>query len=257
MGESDDRATLAFYAERAEVYTGAEAGGMARGLAGFMALLAAGARVLDLGCGGGRDTAAMIAAGFEVEAVDGSPEMAAKAEARLGRAVRVMRFDELDAVAEYDAVWANASLLHVPRGALPGVLGRVHRALRPGGLHFASYKAGGVEGRDTFGRYFNYLTRRRFWAAYGAAWQVVSVSEYMAVALSGPGFPGHWVCRGAGAVGGGGATRLRRCGTSPAFSPQPRLSCGRGAWPCREFGRVCLWGRRAGFGRRSAGCLWR
>ena len=70
--------------------------------------------------------------------------MAAKAEARLGRPVKVMRFDELSEVETYDAVWANASLLHVPRGALGDVLALVFAALKPNGLHFASYKAGGV-----------------------------------------------------------------------------------------------------------------
>jgi hypothetical protein len=57
----------------------------------------------------------MLQRGFDVHPTDGVPEMARKAEIRLGRRVRVMRFDELDSSEEYDAVWASASLLHVPR----------------------------------------------------------------------------------------------------------------------------------------------
>ena len=150
-----DPATLNFYAAEAPVYAASGPGGTSRRLAGFLARLGPGARILELGCGGGRDAAAMLAAGFEVDATDGSPALAAEAERRLGRSVRVMRFDELAAVEEYDAVWAAACLLHVPRAGLSGVLARVRRALRPGGLHHASYKAAGAEGRDRFGRLFN------------------------------------------------------------------------------------------------------
>ena len=69
-----------------------------------------------------------------------------------------MRFDELDSEAEYDAVWAHACLLHCPRADLPGVLGGVHRALRTGGIHYASYKLGTGEGRDLLGRLHNFPT---------------------------------------------------------------------------------------------------
>jgi SAM-dependent methyltransferase len=185
-----DEATLQFYRERAEAYTASGAKGASRWLAGFLDLLPAGARILELGCGGGVDAAAMIAAGFDVDPVDGVPEIAAKAEARLRRPVRVMRFDALDAVDAYDAVWANASLLHVPRRDLPDVLARVRRALRPGGLHFATYKAGEAEGRDSFGRYFNYLSREEMLAAYGAPWDVVRVNAYMGGGFAGSGFAG-------------------------------------------------------------------
>lgn len=127
-----DPSTLRFYAETAETYTASGPGGTSRGLASFLEKLRSGARILELGCGGGRDAEAMIHAGFDVEPTDGTPEIARQAEERLGRKVRVMRFGELEAVAAYDAVWANASLLHVPREALPEVLGRVFRALKPG-----------------------------------------------------------------------------------------------------------------------------
>lgn len=174
-----DAATLEFYAREAPVYVASGRDGASRWLAGFLALLPVGARVLELGCGGGRDAAAMLAAGFAVQATDGSPAIAAKAAERLGQAVEVMRFDELSAVAAFDAVWANASLLHVPRAALPGVLAKIYRALTPGGLHFASYKGGRIEGRDRFGRYFNHLDRAALETAYTASapWEILSVVE--------------------------------------------------------------------------------
>ncbi|MHB9880926.1 class I SAM-dependent methyltransferase [Pacificimonas sp. ICDLI1SI03] len=176
-----DQPTLDFYEIEAPVYVASGRGGISRWLDGFMRALPAGARVLELGCGGGRDAEAMAARGFDVYPTDGTPAIAARAEARLKRPVRVMRFDELTARAAYDAVWANASLLHVPRSALPGVLGRVLAALKPGGLHFANYKGGGTAGRDALGRYFNYLGRSDLIEAYRASghWEIESIIEYV------------------------------------------------------------------------------
>lgn len=188
-----DLLTLRFYSETAETYVASGPGGASRLLQPFIAKLRPGDRVLELGCGGGRDAEAMIAAGFDVEPTDGTLEIALKAEVRLGRRVRVMRFDELEAEADYDAVWANASLLHVPRDSLPDVLARVFRALRPGGLHFASYKGGGREGRDSHGRYFNYLSRDEVVEAYerSAPWLLESVEDYVGGGYEGK--QGPWV----------------------------------------------------------------
>jgi SAM-dependent methyltransferase len=175
-----DQATLDFYAAEAPVYVASGKGGVSRWLDGFAQELPVGARILELGCGGGRDAEALLARGFDVDATDGTPAMAAKAAERLGRPVRVMRFDELSEVNSYDAIWANASLLHVPRAALGEVLALILRALKPGGLHFANYKAGGIAGRDRLGRYFNYPDREALIAAYGGSgrWDVLSVIDY-------------------------------------------------------------------------------
>lgn len=174
-----DPATLAFYAAEAPVYTASGKDGSSKHLEPFLARLEPGAQILELGCGGGNDAAFMIARGFEVDATDGVPAMAAKAGERIGRPVRVMRFDQLEVVDRFDAVVASASLLHVPRQGLPDVLARIHRALKPGGWHLASYKGGGTEGRDRFGRYFNYLDEDQARMAYDAAasWMCVEIDE--------------------------------------------------------------------------------
>lgn len=176
-----DGATLSFYAAEAPFYATRSPETASRDLDRFLDLLTPGARILELGCGSGRDSAAMLTRGFEVVPTDGTPEMAAEASARLNRTVRVLRFDQLDAADEYDAVWAHACLLHVPRLALPAILGRVFRALRPGGFHFADFKGGGSEGRDVYGRYFNYPTRAEVETAYAVSggWEVLSTEEYV------------------------------------------------------------------------------
>ena len=68
----DDR-TLKFYSKEAPVYTASGKGGVSRHLTGFLQRLPEGAKVLELGCGGGRDAEAMIAAGFDVQPTDGTP----------------------------------------------------------------------------------------------------------------------------------------------------------------------------------------
>lgn len=141
-----DEATLRFYADEAPAYVAHGRRGASRRLTAFLERLAPGAHVLELGCGDGRDSEAMQARGFEVDPTDGTEAMATQAARRLGRPVRVMRFDALAAAEVYDGVWANACLLHVPRPALSGVLSRIFTALRPGGVHAATFKAGGVEG---------------------------------------------------------------------------------------------------------------
>ncbi len=175
-----DPVTLDFYSAQAPTYVASGHDGRSAHLDAFLARLRPGASILELGCGGGRDSEAMIAGGFRVDPTDGVPEIAAKAKQRLGRPVRVMRFDQLDAIEAYDAVWANASLLHVPRAMLPGVLESIWRALKPDGWHFANFKAGGREGRDRFGRYFNYLALDQMKAAYaeGSNWRIHDAHDY-------------------------------------------------------------------------------
>lgn len=60
MRRAFDPVTLAFYADEAPVYAASSPGGTSRHLAGFLAQLPPGARILELGCGGGRDAAAML-----------------------------------------------------------------------------------------------------------------------------------------------------------------------------------------------------
>ncbi|WP_312160950.1 class I SAM-dependent methyltransferase [Phenylobacterium sp.] len=163
-----DPDTLAFYDREAAAYAARTRGEPVR-LRAFLEQLRPRARILELGCGGGQDAELMAAAGFEVTPTDGSPGLAAQAQARLGRPVRVMRFEELDEVGAYDAVWANACLLHVPEDGLADVLGRIHRALKPGGRFYAGFKSGAGGDRDSLGRYYNFPTQETLRAAYGAA----------------------------------------------------------------------------------------
>ncbi len=176
-----DRETLAFYEAEAPTYVTARPHAPDPHVSAFLDQLSPGASILELGCGGGRDAADMIARGFAVDLTDGVAAMAAQAEAFLGRPVRVMRFDELHACEAYDAVIANASLLHVPSAGLPDILGRVWHALKSGGLHMASYKTGGAERRDEHGRHYNRPSREALERSYRLAgkWSLLEIEEFM------------------------------------------------------------------------------
>ena len=151
-----DPDTIAYYQKEAQQYARAFGPGPNRDLDSFLDQLPCGAKILELGCGAGNDTARMIERGFEVHPTDGTPAMAKIASQRLNRTVRIMLFEELDDERKYHAVWANACLLHVPRAELSDILRRIHHALRLGGLHFANYKIGDGEGRDLLGRLGNF-----------------------------------------------------------------------------------------------------
>ena len=62
----------------------------------FLSLLPEGARILDFGCGSGRDALEFLKRGYQVEATDGSEEMCRAAAELTGLAVRQMLFQELD-----------------------------------------------------------------------------------------------------------------------------------------------------------------
>ncbi|MDG5750937.1 class I SAM-dependent methyltransferase [Qipengyuania sp. XHP0211] len=172
-----DPATIAFYEKNAPRYTLGFGQAPSRHLNVFLDRLAPGASVLELGCGGGRDSARIAERGFHLDATDGTPAMIHKANERFDVGARLLRFDELDAVAAYDAVWAHACLLHVARTDLPSVLASIHRALQPGGWHFANFKLGSGEGRDLLGRLHNFPDARWLEDVYRTAGFAIASSE--------------------------------------------------------------------------------
>jgi len=184
-----DEATLQFYQTNAEAYAKRTFTSRQARLMAFLAQLPPGASILELGCGAGGDTAEMLARGFEVRATDGSPEMAVVASKHLGRTVETLLFHDLDEVDAYDAVWANACLLHVPRTELADVLARIWRALKAEGVFYASYKEGDGDGRDTLDRYYNYPSQDWLRATYADAgrWNSLSVETGEVI-----GFDNQW-----------------------------------------------------------------
>jgi len=127
--------------------------------------------ILDLGCGPGRDLCHFRALGHEAVGLDGSVELVAMARAALGCEVLHQDFLNLSLPAgRFHGVFANASLFHVPRPALPEVLVKLHAALKPHGVLFSSNPRGqnqeGMQG-DRYGCYFDLETWRAYVTAAG------------------------------------------------------------------------------------------
>ena len=102
-----------------------------------------GARVLELGCAGGTEETRVLAERFRLTALDVSAEQARRAQRRVPAAeVRHEDFTEVEFPPEsFEAVAAFYSFNHVPRDLLPGLFGRIHSWLAPGGLFLATLGA--------------------------------------------------------------------------------------------------------------------
>ena len=150
--------SIAYYDENAQTFFDATvSAGMAEGRRRFIETLSPGSRILDAGCGSGRDALAFKQLGFDVTAFDGSAEMARMASAHTGLEVLQLTFEEVDWRDAFDGIWANASLLHVQRNQLVGVMRKLRDALVVGGVWELSFKPGTGEG-VAFGRWFTNLS---------------------------------------------------------------------------------------------------
>ncbi len=146
--------TLKYYQENAQTFfDGTVNVDMSSLYETFTRHLAPGARVLDAGCGSGRDAKAFKEMGYQVEAFDASPVMVELAREHTGLPVQLMTFADVDWKEEFDGIWCCASLLHVPAVELPAVMQRLADALKPGGVWYVSFKYGDGE-REVDGRRF-------------------------------------------------------------------------------------------------------
>ncbi|MEM8948423.1 MAG: class I SAM-dependent methyltransferase [Pseudomonadota bacterium] len=179
--------TLRFYDDNAADYASETSGRYQQRLVHHFAdALEPGARVLELGSGGGHDALALIERGFDVTLVDGSVGLAKEAERRTGKSVRILRFEELDYDEAFDAIWTSASLLHVSSDALPDVMRRVARALVPSGLVFASFKEADQDWHDGRGRFFVAMSADRLRSlAENAGFVVEAIERSQALSYDG------------------------------------------------------------------------
>lgn len=111
-------------------------------------------RILDLGCGPGRDLATFKSLGHDPVGLDGSPAFVAMARKHSGCEVWQQDFLALELPAgHFDGIFANASLFHVPRKQLARVLRELRASLKPRGVLFTSNPRGENQEGWNGGRY--------------------------------------------------------------------------------------------------------
>ncbi|CAK6511226.1 class I SAM-dependent methyltransferase [Rickettsia helvetica] len=108
----------------------------------FTSYLPEKAHILDAGCGVGRNTKYFLSQGYQVTAFDGSTEMVKLASKETGTNVRQLTFQDIDFDELCDGVWTQATLLHVPYNETTNVYKKIHAALKPEGIFYASYGYG-------------------------------------------------------------------------------------------------------------------
>ena len=102
-------------------------------------------KILDLGCGSGRDTKAFSDLGYDVVAIDASKKMVDLASEYAGLEVHLMDFKAIKWKNHFDGLWACASLLHLKKSELSSVGVLLHESLKQGSSFYFSFKYGELD----------------------------------------------------------------------------------------------------------------
>jgi SAM-dependent methyltransferase len=174
-----DEGTLAYYethaGDLARRYEGAD---LSEAHEQMARLFARGARLLELGCGSGRDAAALVARGYDVRGVDASAAMLSRAVSlhpelagRVGRVLLPARLPFEDGF--FDGVYSVAFLMHLRETAIEGVLREAARVLVAAGVLLFTVCTTrpelAADGTDPGGRFFNIMPAERWRSLVSAA----------------------------------------------------------------------------------------
>lgn len=152
--------TIDYYDENPVTFVNATVNADMKSLyAEFEKYIEIGGRILDLGCGSGRDCKYFYEKGYRVIAIDASSAMCEETRKRVPIEVLHMRAEDVTYIEEFDAVWACASLLHVKRKNMSITLRKVLDALKIKGIFYGSWKYGESDRIDK-GRYFTDYTEK-------------------------------------------------------------------------------------------------
>ena len=127
----------------------------------FIKLIPCQSCILDAGCGSGRDSLYFLQNGFNVVAFDSSIKIVDLASNYTGLNVLHASFETITFENKFDAIWACASLLHLPKIEINDSLNNLFKALKAGGVLYTSFKYGNKE-EVISGRFFNYYDESSF-----------------------------------------------------------------------------------------------
>lgn len=127
----------------------------------FAAYIRKGGRILDLGCGSGRDSKAFLDMGYDVVPVDGSQELCKLATEFIGFPVVCATFQDFKPEGMFDGIWACASLLHLALDDAKEAMKKYAAVLQEGGVFYVSFKYGTFSGERN-GRFFTDMNEESF-----------------------------------------------------------------------------------------------
>ena len=128
----------------------------------FLKYMKPNGKILDFGCGSGRDSLYFKDLGYDVDAIDGSNDLCELASHYTKLNVKCMNFDDLNIINYYDGIWACATLLHVSKSEMHDILVKIRNALKKDGIVYIALKDGNKEEITSEGRFFNYYTKELF-----------------------------------------------------------------------------------------------
>ena len=170
--------TIDFYNKNAKLYFEQTVeGNLKENYDRFLKHISKNAYILDFGCGSGRDSKYFIENGYKVNAIDGSIQMCKLASDYIKQEVEHMKFDDLEDVNVYDAIWACSSILHIEQEKLPNILERMIKALKQNGIIYTAFKKGkGYEIRN--GKYYNFMTKEEMKEILNGLTNKVEIIDY-------------------------------------------------------------------------------
>jgi SAM-dependent methyltransferase len=163
------KATIEYYEKNAErFWQGTRDHDVTQNYDAFLKALAGEGphKILDFGCGPGRDIAAFKNLGHDPVGLDGTLNFVNMAAKYTGCEVLHQDFTSLDLPPEtFSGVFANASLFHVPKDIINHVLKTLFATIIDGGALFSSNPRGNDEESYSNGRYGAYYSESE-WINY-------------------------------------------------------------------------------------------
>ena len=159
VSDALDAKTIQYYEENAPAYYASTVStNMGVIYKRFFKYMVPRGKILDVGCGSGRDMKAFKLLGYDVTGFDPSEQMAHLAAHLIGGPVGIRSARGIYEVQAYDGIWACASLLHIPREDLDAALRRIAIAAKDKAVFYCSFKRGEVSWRDDHGRHYTGMT---------------------------------------------------------------------------------------------------
>ena len=114
----------------------------------FTSLVKEKGKILDIGCGHGRDCKYFEDKGFKVTGIDLSEEML-KVSNEICNNTKLIKMDFRNIGKQswkFDGIWACASLYHLRKKELVDILEDIHKILNKGAIIFIAIKKGNTQG---------------------------------------------------------------------------------------------------------------